>query len=581
MGDLYKCKNCGQLLYTTSEPVNIDGSQTADVLRALEKKGVYDSSAPVPLLESDFSEFLQISDLEDGRIRYTAYPTFLNVLKNMRQDDVMIGSKTIENDQEIITCTLCGSTNHFQTLGSLPTTETDGVWDNYVDTDHTWYILSDSLAGRGSITELERRNLNRYIARENQADVSEFVNRVMAKNHSSLEVNQAQMNQEDLDLTSFFQILMTIKTGIWLLENRFYDLIMRLMEIDRQIIKMTCRTERNIIEQIEDREEQYWTEIHDLENKLEFHIQPDWEKQYSCTYPEPVKIVVPEEPKEPEYKTAGFFNRQKIQQENDLLRQEYTEQMEQYHRICQEYEAALEAYNKEVELYERRKQEIFANEEAFWKNSKPYQDRKGQIAYLKKKLEVLKGAKEDAFSSSKKLTEDTPLSKISNFLREEGKEITGLLKDAYQVEADLQTLQFVLPKYLDAVAVTKIYEYLKSGRCTQLTGKDGAYILYDSELNSRKFSATGRDALLNQLSFQREVTIYSIMSAVADVYNNLTEKTDTVIHEMKQSADTDAELEDYKKAADDYYSLAREKIHESEKFLADYKAKREAEAPSE
>ena len=225
MGDLYKCKNCGQLLYLPSDLETLDGKQAAAILAKLEKNGFYNSPVPVPVLESEFSEFLDISDNGEGGIRYTAYPTFKNVMNNLRYDDVMVGSKYIDGDREVILCSLCGSGNLFQILGSLPTTEVDGVWDNYVETDHTWYILSDSLAGHGSITELEKRDLTKYITRENQADATEFVNQIMEKNRSSLEVNNGPIGQEELDLTSFFHALMTIKAGIWMLENRYFDLI--------------------------------------------------------------------------------------------------------------------------------------------------------------------------------------------------------------------------------------------------------------------------------------------------------------------------------------------------------------------
>ena len=40
----------------------------------------------------------------------------------------------------------------------------------------------------------------------------------------------------------------------------------------------------------------------------------------------------------------------------------------------------------------------------------------------------------------------------------------------------------IYPKYRNMVAVTMIYEYLESGRCSQLEGPDGAYNLYEMEL---------------------------------------------------------------------------------------------------
>ena len=44
------------------------------------------------------------------------------------------------------------------------------------------------------------------------------------------------------------------------------------------------------------------------------------------------------------------------------------------------------------------------------------------------------------------------------------------------------SLDIIFPKYHNLPALTSIYEYLTSGRCEKLTGPDGAYNLYESEL---------------------------------------------------------------------------------------------------
>ncbi len=46
----------------------------------------------------------------------------------------------------------------------------------------------------------------------------------------------------------------------------------------------------------------------------------------------------------------------------------------------------------------------------------------------------------------------------------------------------LYDLNVIFPKYRNLVAISTMYEYLASGRCSQLTGPDGAYNLFESEL---------------------------------------------------------------------------------------------------
>ena len=122
------------------------------------------------------------------------------------------------------------------------------------------------------------------------------------------------------------------------------------------------------------------------------------------------------------------------------------------------------------------------------------------------------------------------------------------------------------------IAVAKIYEYLKSGRCTQLNGANGAYRIYDNEIRINHSSRGNKDSMAIQMNFQREYTIYSLMSAVSSAYSDVTEKSEqlvnTVIHEGKL-----IETEPYKESMEVYYSLAEEKLKTGDDFLEEHKKK--------
>lgn len=55
-------------------------------------------------------------------------------------------------------------------------------------------------------------------------------------------------------------------------------------------------------------------------------------------------------------------------------------------------------------------------------------------------------------------------------------------KDTANILERLYNIGWVYPKYRNLVAISSIYEYLASGRCTELTGPNGAYNLYEAEL---------------------------------------------------------------------------------------------------
>ena len=55
----------------------------------------------------------------------------------------------------------------------------------------------------------------------------------------------------------------------------------------------------------------------------------------------------------------------------------------------------------------------------------------------------------------------------------------------------LYAMDIIFPKYRNMVAMCSMYEYFASGRCTELTGPNGAYNLYESELR--------QNLIINQL----------------------------------------------------------------------------------
>lgn len=63
----------------------------------------------------------------------------------------------------------------------------------------------------------------------------------------------------------------------------------------------------------------------------------------------------------------------------------------------------------------------------------------------------------------------------------EMEECIKTLKKAYQTEHDYLSLDVLYPKYATLPAVTTIYEYFITGRCSELSGPNGAYNLYESE----------------------------------------------------------------------------------------------------
>ncbi len=156
MGDLYKCKKCGQLLYGVAIP-EVNGEAAWNILKSIEQLGYYDSPQPVDFLESDFSDFLAREDYGDI-IRYRAYTSFLNVMANMRYDNVTIATKKLEGSTEKIICSTCHSDKMYQRIGRLPTTFVDGKWDDMLTAIIPGISFRTVRLGKAPLRSLKRGN---------------------------------------------------------------------------------------------------------------------------------------------------------------------------------------------------------------------------------------------------------------------------------------------------------------------------------------------------------------------------------------------------------------------------------------
>lgn len=71
-------------------------------------------------------------------------------------------------------------------------------------------------------------------------------------------------------------------------------------------------------------------------------------------------------------------------------------------------------------------------------------------------------------------------------LQQSIKECDAKRAQTYSLLNEYYRLNFIYPDYRGLVPICMIYQYLDSGRCSTLTGHEGAYNLYESELRMNK-----------------------------------------------------------------------------------------------
>lgn len=126
----------------------------------------------------------------------------------------------------------------------------------------------------------------------------------------------------------------------------------------------------------------------------------------------------------------------------------------------EEYRNEIDKRNEAVNAKNREAQQIYEQKLAEYKQlSSTYNQRvsDGKAAYSRDMT---------VFSKNKEET--------LNALAREYHEADKILKELYAKD-------IIFEKYRNMVAMTTIYEYFASGRCSSLTGPDGAYNLFESE----------------------------------------------------------------------------------------------------
>ncbi len=99
-------------------------------------------------------------------------------------------------------------------------------------------------------------------------------------------------------------------------------------------------------------------------------------------------------------------------------------------------------------------------------------DKEGYINGIEKNREVSEKNMQIAELSKKR----------SYFLQNQLDQAVQLNEQTVEILSKLYSMGVVYPKYQGLVPISMLYEYLASGRCSQLQGHEGAYNLYEMEI---------------------------------------------------------------------------------------------------
>ena len=235
-------------------------------------------------------------------------------------------------------------------------------------------------------------------------------------------------------------------------------------------------------------------------------------------------------PREPIFEKVGLFNKKKALAANEALQAEYDRNLQKYNEEKSAYNKALKDWMTADAAY------VNAQKAALEKLQDEYNERKKteQSTFAEgleeKRLKSLQGISDYAlYQETVKEIHDTE----------------ALLAQAYGCLESLYNCGVIYEKYRDPVALACFYDYFASGRCATLTGPDGAYNLYESEVRM-DLVITKLDVVIKKLEEikKNQYMLYSVMSAMNQNLNELNRTASemaTSVNAMKCSVATIAD----------------------------------------
>lgn len=137
------------------------------------------------------------------------------------------------------------------------------------------------------------------------------------------------------------------------------------------------------------------------------------------------------------------------------------------------YRKSMDDYRQAMQKYERDYQAACAVRERYQeKYAAAERDRQAFVRYRE-----ARDAEEERYQTA--VTRDQAAVATAE---EAIRQIDAHLQETQALLTRYYDLNIIFPKYRNMVAMTTMYEYFASGRCSELTGPDGAYNLYEAEL---------------------------------------------------------------------------------------------------
>ncbi len=240
------------------------------------------------------------------------------------------------------------------------------------------------------------------------------------------------------------------------------------------------------------------------------------------------KVKAQRLPSEPVYEKPGLLNRKRVEAQNEEKKRTFEQAMASYRRSVQ----LAERYEEEKKRYDAQTQ-AYRAELAAYRDALAVYDEKRAAAeeairerVIREKAEQETALKQEKKNSEKELAQTCadavksfPHQKRVDYLQERKKELEKALSEAVGQRRALYAAGVIYQKYQTLVAEASMLEYLEARRCETLTGDNGAYNLYESEIHA---------GIINPLLEQLLLSVETVKTSKTVLFKELSRISKTV-----------------------------------------------------
>ena len=304
------------------------------------------------------------------------------------------------------------------------------------------------------------------------------------QNHETIHSQSAISTPNEL--CEYLSKIISIEKNTNFIRSRLLTLYKLIYKINKDVILATnypIMMEKDLIrkshlkklEQLQANLNDELVEISKLEQQRNAIISSD------ISLSEPVYPPKPTEPQTPTLDSPGFFNRKKIQRENEKKTKEYNDKVAAYKQSLLDYRTTVEKLNKQHE--QQRKDALENRQKDLASVDNLINQRKASYDKILTDIDIQK-AKSNNISIQTSFKKAPPPLQIKKSLETE----ISIAEKAYSTlcrqKKQLYSAGIIFEKYHNFASISSFYEYISSGRCDTLTGPNGCYNLYEADLKA-------------------------------------------------------------------------------------------------